>query len=112
MSQYHGGGNVSDHDPQRPVVNLGGQAGDLAAGDIAGGSIYHGLPPDAVIQMVARYVDKESTYRQLDSVAREIRQRETDAAMDRLYRELRLMRWILAATALVAVVILAAAVFR
>jgi hypothetical protein len=95
---------VGDNDPQ-PVVSLGGQAGDL--GEIAGGSIYHGLSPDATVQMLARYVDKESTYRELDSRAREIRQRETDAAMDRLYRELRLMRWIFAAAAILAIVILA-----
>jgi hypothetical protein len=94
------------------MVNLGGQAGDLSTGDLAGGSIYHGLSADATVQMLARYVDKESTYRQLDSAAREIRQRETDAAMDRLYRELRLIRWILAAAAILAIVILAAAVFR
>jgi hypothetical protein len=93
-------------DPQ-PVVNLGGQAGDVATGDNAGGSIYHGLSPDATVQLLARYVDKESTYRQLDGAAREIRQRETDAAMDRLYRELRLMRWIIAGAALLAILILA-----
>ena len=99
-----GGGNV-DTDPQ-PVVRLDGQAGDVGTGDIAGGSIYHGLPPDAVVQMLARYIDKESTYRQLDATAREIRQRETDAAMDRLYRELWLMRWIFAAAAMLIIVIL------
>jgi hypothetical protein len=94
----------TDHDPQ-PVVNLGGQAGDM--GDIAGGSIYHGLPADQVVQMLARAIDKDTTYRDLDSKAREIRQRETDAAMDRLYFELRLMRWIIAGAALLAILILA-----
>jgi hypothetical protein len=99
---------VGNDDPQ-PVVNLG-QSGDL--GEIAGGNIYHGLPADLVVQMLAREIDKDSTYRQLDGAAREIRQRETDAAMDRLYRELRLIRWILAAAAILAIMILAAAVFR
>lgn len=91
------------------MVNIDGQAGDIETGDIAGGSIYHGLPPDAVVQMVARFVDKESMYRQLDGRTREIRQRETDRAMDRLYYELRLMRWVLALASVVVVIIL---VFR
>lgn len=96
----------------QPLINLGGQSGDITTGNVAGGNIvtlYAGLSPDETLQMIARYIDKESNYRQLDSVAREIRQRETDAAMDRLYRELRLMRWILAAAAILAIVIL---VFR
>lgn len=96
-------------DSDQPVVNLGGQAGDL--GDIAGHNIYHGLHPDAVVQMLARELDKESQYRKLDGEVREIRQHETDAAMDRLYRELWLIRWTLAAAAILVVVILAAAVF-
>ena len=96
-----------------PLVDLGdnNQIGDVGVGNIAGNSIYHGLSPDATVQMLARYVDKESTYRQLDAAAREIRQRETDASMDRVYGELRMIRWIAGVAAVLAIVILAAAVF-
>lgn len=90
-----------------PVVNLGGQAGDIDTGDIAGGNIYYGLPANEVVQLLAYAIDKESTFRRLDGAVREVRQAENDAAMARLYHELWLMRWALTLAAVAIVVILA-----
>jgi hypothetical protein len=76
-------------------VGLDGQAADVSVQNAAGGSIYHGVPPEQIVPRLAELVEKLATdvrdelgrqyqYRQADYAARELRQNYLDRRLDDL----------------------------
>lgn len=77
----------------------GTNAGDVSQRDSAGRDIYQGVPADQVMNLLARYLDKEPQRARLEAAERKADHREV---MDALTRGL---TWIVAALSVQAVVL-------
>lgn len=79
------------------AVKVGGenaQMGDVEVGDgvgrdkFEGSNIYHGVSADRVIDLLAKFLDKEPQRAKLEAAAREVAQRSTEQKLDRVAAEL------------------------
>jgi hypothetical protein len=60
------------------------QLGEMKVKEIAGENIYHGVPPEQLLPMIADALGDEQQYRRMEAAANERRHEAVDARLDRI----------------------------
>jgi hypothetical protein len=80
--------DAPDDDAKRGVDFGGSQMGDVRAGTMAGGNVYHGISPADLMPILIDRLADEAQWRRLELSAREIRQQDLDRQLAAIMRKI------------------------